>query len=234
MVFQLPVAKPAEREDRKEIMLRHLREGTGELSPEPAAYISVPDVKRLRAYSRASVAVPDGVAEKLLSLDYELEERGIYVSPRTMNQCLDILRATALLDGRTTVKHQDILVLQYVVAPIPQQAEVRDLIYNLVAPLEKTALDIFAALKDEVGTWRALANNPDKRRKVQAKTGGQDVLNNVADYREQLDELAKQAEAEGYDTEAITNMAGQVGKLHESISRRIRELYKETAGSDNV
>jgi MoxR-like ATPase len=234
LLFQLPITKLPEREDRREIITRHLKEGTGELSSEPQATITVAQVKALRAYSRAHVTVPEGVQEKLLSLDFELDDRNIYLSPRSVNRCLDILRATALLDGRTVVTHKDLLVLQYVVASPPQQPEIRDLIYNLVAPLERNALGIFDALKKQVGEWRALANSPDKRLKIKAKQGGQDLLNDVADYKEQLDELALKATDEGYDAEAIENMAAQVENLHASLSVRIRELYKETAGSDDV
>lgn len=228
-VLQVPVSKPPEREDRLEILQRHDSTHRGHLSVEPQAYVSLGQIKLLRAFARANIAVPQGILEKLVSLDDEVTEKiGVYVSPRTLNRCLDILKATALLAGRTEVTQKDFWVLQFVIAPIPQQDKAREVILDLTAPLEREALAIVGDMAKEVGEWRALAKGPSKTKKAQAKKGGQDLLNSVLNYKVELQVRAERAEKEGYDAEAIINLVAQVDQQIAKIQETIGQLYSNS------
>lgn len=232
LVLQIPVNKPQDREDRLEILYRHDKTQRGELSIDPQAFVSVDQIKLLRSYSHKHIQVPAGIYEKLATLDEDITEKipGTYVSPRTVNRCLDILKASALMRGSHEVTNKDFAVLQYAIAPIPDQGKAKDIILDLVAPLEKEALAVIVLISKEIGAWRLLASNPDRRKKAQALKGSQDVLNSILDYQATLELLAERAVKEGYDAETITDMVAQTQVTYGKVGVTIRELHTALAG----
>jgi MoxR-like ATPase len=66
----------------------------------------------LIALQRASdaVTVPDGMMCALEQLRKDLKAKGIAASDRRWVQSLSLLRARALLDGRSTVEEDDLLI----------------------------------------------------------------------------------------------------------------------------
>lgn len=93
------------------------------LSPppsEPKAHFQPGDLDLLREQAER-VTVGEGVIDDLVELRRNLLAGGVVASDRRWRQCVDVLRATAVLAGRSEVVPGDLRVLEHVLWSDPEE-----------------------------------------------------------------------------------------------------------------
>jgi MoxR-like ATPase len=81
------------------------------------------------------VIVPDEILRLIVAIVFELEKEGIVVSDRRIRQSVDVLKASAVLNGRDVVERSDLLALEFVFWHDPKHVEkVRSVIREAVSP----------------------------------------------------------------------------------------------------
>jgi MoxR-like ATPase len=101
-------------------------------------------VLQLRA---ATIPIPISITTALVGLRRDLaQQHGIIASDRRWVQCLRLLQAHALLEGRDVVEEDDLVVLGHALWSQPEQrTEIRRLVSRLANPTNARA----AELKDQ-------------------------------------------------------------------------------------
>ena len=92
----------------------------------------------------SQLPIPSGVAAALVGLRRELEQKhGIIASDRRWVQCLRLLQAHALLEGRDIVEEDDMAVLAHVLWAQPEQrGEIARLVSRLANPTNAKAAEL--------------------------------------------------------------------------------------------
>jgi MoxR-like ATPase len=112
----------------------------------------------------AQIPIPPAIMTALVSLRRELDQKkGIKASDRRWVQCLSLLRAHALMEGRDVVEEDDLIVLRWCLWKEKEdQAEISRMCNKLANPLNAKA----AELKDNLAqlmaqVTRDLAKHPN-------------------------------------------------------------------------
>ena len=119
----------------------------------------------------AQIPIPQTIMSALVSLRRELDQKkGIKASDRRWVQCLGLLRAHALIEGRDVVEEDDLVVLRWCLWKEKEdQAEIARVCNKLANPLNAKAAELkdnLAQLMTQVG--RDLAKHPDASNEKEA------------------------------------------------------------------
>ncbi len=102
------------------------------------------DLEAIRA-AATHITVPDDVAGHLVALWQTAQERTWEVSDRRWRQAVDMLKVAAVSDGRRELVPVDLMLLEPVLAPTPDQtADVRDVLVARLAPRSAPEHDLRA------------------------------------------------------------------------------------------
>lgn len=97
------------------------------------------------------VDVPDVIIDIVTKIRSDLKNEGIRPSDRRFRQSLSLLKASASLDGRSSVRLSDLLILQHGLWETPnQKAKVKEIIENYSADKCKSELDNIIKICQEV------------------------------------------------------------------------------------
>lgn len=176
------------------------------------------DLETLQQVVRV-LPVPDGVLDALVSLRKALAGKGISASDRRWRQTLDLLRAHALLEGRSTVEEDDLIILRDCLWTQPEERqEIARTVAKLANPLNAKALD----LTDQAygifeQTMNAQRTGSDEER-MQVAIEGNTKLKAI---RTQLTRLYEQAQSQGRHIARLEQAANQVKAWHEEVAHLI-------------
>ena len=166
------------------------------------------------------IPIPAGVAAALVGLRRELEQKhGIIASDRRWVQCLRLLQAHALLEGRDIVEEDDMAVLAHVLWSQPEQrGEIARLVSRLANPTNAKA----AELKDRAAEiWDAArVKLRDHTGEDGATTRAQialETLSKVKKIGRDLDALMAQAQEQGRPTRRVEQAQAAVGLVRAEI-----------------
>lgn len=130
-----------------------LRQTAGGQKPAPTT-MSQGNLATLQQ-AASSLPIPGSVVSAMIKLRVDLEKQhGIIASDRRWVQCLDVLRAHALIEGRDAVESDDLALLEHCLWSQPsQRQEISKMVGKLANPLNAKANTI----KDELITLRDAA-----------------------------------------------------------------------------
>lgn len=104
--------------------------------------ITLPELQKMQA-EVAAVTIPDDIFQTLSSIRNILGKENIIASDRRFKQSLDLIRASAYLNGRTEATIEDLSILQHVLWTQPaEQKTVRKTVINLINPTISKAQEL--------------------------------------------------------------------------------------------
>src|ERR1700726_3650893 len=178
--------------------------------------LSFAELDELRAMSRA-VEVPGGVITAIAELRRELGRQQIVVSDRRWRNSLDVLRAHALLSGRTIVAEDDLGFLEHVLWKDPEEhPKVRDAIHRLVKGYEEQARELLIQ-SQELREYAERGWESDEMRSraiVEAHS-------KIANILVRFDHLVREAAESGRTVQGVETMRSQVKEIQQSMLRRM-------------
>lgn len=168
----------------------------------------------------AQVQVPQSILEMMIRLGNDLEKNhGVIVSTRRWNQCVDILQANALLEGRSVVEEDDFSVLNHVLWDQPEQ---RDDIKRVTARLANPTIAKANEIKDAATkVWTQVQQ--DFAAYAQPGQEGDraaialQALSKINISKKELDKLVQQMQAEGKPTTRIDQAVRVVAEIHKKV-----------------
>lgn len=181
--------------------------------------MDVQDLYALQAQV-ALVQVPQTILETMIRLGNDLEKNhGIIVSTRRWNQCVDILQANALLEGRNVVEEDDFSVLNHVLWDQPEQREdVKKTTAKLANPVIAKANEIKdAASKMWQQAQQDLAAHAQPGQEGDRGVIAMQALSKINTSRKELDKLLQQLQADGKPTTRLEQAVRTVTEIHANI-----------------
>jgi MoxR-like ATPase len=172
------------------------------------------ELEEVRA-SAASVILPGSILRSIAELRRALASQQIIVSDRRWRNSLAILRAHALICGRTTVTEDDLTFLEHVLWKDPEELpKVRDAIRRMVKGFEDEARELLIQgqeLREYVDRgWES--DEMRKRATIEAHT-------KLANILAKFENLVRDAADNGRDTDGIEAMRVKVKAIQQSILR---------------
>ena len=184
----------------KMMMDRVSRNNMSTLAKVPAT-ISIDEIKALNEASMA-VKVNGNIVKMLIKVQNAAAKKGgVFISDRKKNQCIDILQAYALYNGRGHVSADDLIILKYVFfdEDVPMD-EIEQEILKLVDPYT-----------DEVNKYYRQFN---------------EIKNRIDSETDPTEKLKAIIEADKTMQQVITHMANAIGKAQKS-GKNIDEFTKK-------
>jgi MoxR-like ATPase len=172
----------------------------------PRLSLSALDELRSRV---AAVEIPPVVISELVEIRRQLRKEGVTPSDRRFRQALDVLRASAVLEGRDRVATGDLDWLRDVLWTDPEDQEKVDAVLGRVATglddeakkLETQAKEAYAYA---IGAW------PDETAKSRAALEAHTKLH---DIEQRLGRLIERAKEHGRDPARLESLRDQIGRL---------------------
>jgi MoxR-like ATPase len=166
------------------------------------------------------ISVPGSIIDIIAQLRRELGAKGIHISDRRWGKTHRVLRAHAVLEGRTAIEEDDLAVLKHVLWSYPnQQAEVGKLCARLSNPINGKATeyaDQAASVFD--ATLAAHGQSSDTTQQVQVVAEG---INKLRAIYNDLLQLQEQAVAKGRSTSKIVKAMDLVQDMREKVGALI-------------
>jgi MoxR-like ATPase len=176
--------------------------------------ITFAELGELRA-SSAAVKLPGSIVRSIAELRRALATEQIIVSDRRWRNSLGVLRAHALICGRTTVTEDDLPFLEHVLWKDPEEVpKVRYAIRRMVKGFEDEARELLIQgqeLREYVDRgWES--DEMRKRATIEAHT-------KLANILAKFENLVRDAADNGRDTDSIEAMRSKVKAIQQSILR---------------
>lgn len=164
--------------------------------------------------------VPGPIIDIIAQLRRELGSKGIRVSDRRWGKTYGVLRAHALLEGRSAVEEEDLAVLKHLLWSSPdQQAEISKLCARLSNPINGKATELAdQAASVYEATMAAHGQSGDTQQKVVVVAEGIDKFKTI---HAGLVQLQEQAGAKGQATGKIEKAIATVQEMREKIGALI-------------
>ncbi len=165
----------------------------------------------------AAIEIPNGMLGALAELRRDLARQQVIVSDRRWRNSLGILRAHALLLGRSRVAEEDLAFLEHVLWKDPEERpKVRDALHRLVKGYEEQAREMLIQSQElrEYADRRWESEELRSRAIVEAHT-------KIANILVRFDNLVREAAGGGRPLAGVEAMRSQVREIQQSMLRRI-------------
>jgi MoxR-like ATPase len=186
----------------------------------PKTRISKADFMALREYTRQIAFTRDVIIAKN-EIIFELEKEGIIISERRDGQCQQLMQANALLENRTIVDDDDLLILQDALWMEPgQRSTVSRVVNQHSNPTNARA----AELKDQANTiyvqtkMAMETNKQDRSKRLLAASDGAGKLEAI---KQELEQLQTQANKAGKTNKRIDQAATTVGSQYAELLKSV-------------
>lgn len=170
--------------------------------------ISLDDVDIVQTF-KDYVEIPPSLLKDFNKLLIELNKKQIKFSDRKLNWCMDIIKASALLNGRTIATGDDIEPLAHVLWERPEDvSEIQIQIAKVVDPysakIKQWSMEATSLLSDVLKIY---ADDPNKGmgETLEARTKIEAVIN-------KMDKTIGDAQREGKDITTFTQIRNEVSK----------------------
>ena len=111
--------------------------------PQPTAFLNLSELQTLQVQAR-QLPFSSTLRTAYLRLRRELGAKGITASDRRWGQCLGLLQAHALIEGRHTVEEDDLVILDHALWNTPEQrTDIKKAVGQLANPTAAKALEYF-------------------------------------------------------------------------------------------
>jgi len=140
------------------------------------------------------VDISDDVLNTLIRIRTELRTEGIRPSDRRFRQSLSIIKAKAALEGRSTVKVQDLSILKHGLwETVNQKAKVEDIVNQYAA--DKCGINLERILKTSSEIYISVQNDPSSENGLEATSKFKSMMAELKklekDYPERIAEIQK-------------------------------------------
>jgi MoxR-like ATPase len=184
--------------------------------PTTRTTLGFAELDELRAATR-SVGIPRGVLSAMAELRRELGRQQIVASDRRWHNSLDVLRAHALLAGRTEAGEDDLAFLEHVLWKDPEEhPKVRDAIHRIVKGYEEQARELLIQSQElrEYAEREWDSEELRDRAMVEAHT-------KIANILVRFDNLVHEAAQSGATVAGVETMRSQVKEIQQAMLRRM-------------
>lgn len=183
------------------------------IEPEgPGTCLSPADLKALQS-SVDDVEVPDGVLREVIDIRRKLKSEDVIASDRRYRQSIGVLKASAVLDGRSAVQTADLAWMEHMLWTDPEdQPKVRAVLAAALSGFEDEAKRLVYQAK-EVHAY-AYRSWPDAEAKARAQL---EAMAKLQELGRKLQSLQDQARERGRDTSGLQKLTQQVRELEEHI-----------------
>ena len=168
------------------------------------------------------VRVPDEIYRSLATIRMELFTAGVMPSDRRFKQSLELLKARAVLRGRSEVTEDDLIILRNVLWTYPEEREtVYPIILKVASPLVWQAKELIEGLESvaaEMFKIRDTSEQMAKAAEVMAKA--KEVHKELLNYRKRLEE-------QGKETREIDNAIERAKAIRKKIITEVMKLDME-------
>ncbi len=170
----------------------------------------------------ASLPVPGAIQTALVTLRRDLTQKGIIASDRRWVQCVRLLQAHALIEGRDSVEEDDLAILSLVLWNQPQdRQEITRMVAKLANPLNAKASE----LKDRAaGIWEtarqqlAQKGGPTEEDAFARSQIALECLTKLKRVIKELQALKDQAADQGRNPKRIDQALATVTKIRDDVT----------------
>ena len=188
------------------------------LTAPPPAHATKPtvinreDLRTLRARV-AAMAVPEPLIVDICELRRTLAEQGVIASDRRWRQALDILRASAVLEGRADVERSDLNWLEHILWTDPEERpKVRAQLSKTLGTDEEEARKILFQAR-EIHAY-ARRTWPDESSRARAVLEAHTKLDGL---RQRVERLLQEAQKRARDTRSLRALKDEIQHLQSSL-----------------
>lgn len=174
-----------------------------------SAFVTIEEIRHLQKVCK-TIEVPLGVRKASLEIIKALSKEGVMVSPRVGVQSFNIAKASALLDGRSVVNEDDLLMYRHTFWTDPtEEPTIHRIILKVTSP-EGTKLKNYMAEAAELfSNFEALAVNletkdPEVFKKVT------ETLQNLRNIKDAMERVKKSLREKDKSTHTANDYLKQV------------------------
>lgn len=173
--------------------------------------VSLDELKTLQLQV-PTVEIPDSILESVRQLRDNLHKDGVIPGDRRWRASMKLLRAQAVIEGRTGVVQDDLALLRHALWITPQQVKiVQRAVLNIANPNEREALDLVDQV-DELRKQCTDAAASDNKTKV-----GLEVHTKLKKIKTKLDAMHKDADSAGRSVTQVTRGLAAVHSLNQTV-----------------
>ncbi len=185
--------------------------------PETRTTLNFAEVDALRA-AAANIALPAGIIRSIADLRRELAKQQIVISDRRWKNSLGLLRAHALILGRTAASEDDLIFLEHALWKDPEELpKVREALRRLVKGYEEEARELLIQSQElrEYALERQWESDELRNRAlIEAHT-------KIANILVKFDSLVRAAAQDGKSVGSAETMRSQVKEIQQTMLRRM-------------
>jgi MoxR-like ATPase len=176
--------------------------------------VDLAELMHAREVEVPAVTVPPGVVDSLQKLKAQLKAEEIRPSDRRWRKSMDVLRASAWLNGRSVVDEDDLAILQYVLWDVVEQiSKVTKIVLQFTSELTAKAVE-FARMLDEIES--EITSRKGQSVESRARFGGE-AQAKVGDLSAKAEKLREQANREGRSTAKLDEVIDRTRAIKQRI-----------------
>jgi len=168
----------------------------------------------------SQVPIPASTYGAIETLRKDLLKKGIIVSDRRWQWATTLLKGQAVLEGRTAVEEDDLMILKEALWSAPEQrSDIGRMAARLANPLNAKAVELSDQVESAfVAFTDAQTNAANKNEQMNSAV---DTNLKMKDALEKLARLKEQAEAQGRPTTRIDKVIDEVTAKHQQVCQVI-------------
>lgn len=176
--------------------------------------ISLDELIEAREKEVPQVVIPPGVIDSILKLKSQLHANNCRPSDRRWVQAMNVVRAAAWMNGRSTVDEDDLAVLRHVLWDVVEQIEtVHEQVLKFTSELTSKAVDLGRILNE---IEAEITNRKGQSVEQRARYGGE-AQSKIGDVQKKAAKLQEQANREGRSTAKIEQVIDRTKQLKQRV-----------------
>jgi MoxR-like ATPase len=166
------------------------------------------------------VSIPSGTYGAIETLRKDLKTKGIIVSDRRWKWATTLLQGQAVLEGRTAVEEDDLMILKEALWSAPEQrSDIGRMAARLANPLNAKAVELSDQVESAFSAFTEAQNNAAN--KTEKMNSAVDTNVKIKDALEKLGRLKEQAEAQSRPTTRIERVIEEVTAKQQQVCQVI-------------
>jgi len=166
------------------------------------------------------VSIPSGTYGAIETLRKDLKTKGIIVSDRRWQWATTLLQGQAVLEGRTVVEEDDLMILKEALWSAPEQrSDIGRMAARLANPLNAKAVELSDQVDSAFTAFTEAQNNAANQ--TDKMNSAVDTNVKIKDALEKLGRLKQQAEAQSRPTARIDRVIEEVTAKQQQVCQVI-------------
>jgi MoxR-like ATPase len=166
------------------------------------------------------VAIPSTTYGAIETLRKDLRTKGIIVSDRRWQWATTLLQGQAILEGRTTVEEDDLMILKEALWSAPEQrSDIGRMAARLANPLNAKAVELSDQVESAFASFTEAQNNATN--KTDQMNSAVETNVKIKDALVHLGRLQEQAQAQGRPTARIDRVIEEVTAKQQQVCQVI-------------